>query len=92
MRPQSREVLTERIIRERLRRTGAFVQRLRQTRPDLDELRAVAIAQHYSSPAQLHTWLVDVTSNPFAALYFASSGAENGDIGIVESICVQDWN
>ena len=52
----------------------------------------MAIAQHYSSPAQLHTWLVDVTSNPFAALYFASSGAENGDIGIVESICVQDWN
>jgi hypothetical protein len=80
------------LIRSRLQRTGAFVQRLRKMRPDLDERHAAAVAQHYSSSAKIHTWLIDMTSDPFVALWFASLGAEAGQIGIVESIYLEGWN
>jgi hypothetical protein len=80
------------LVRSRLRRTGAFAQRLRQMRRDLDERHAAAVAQHYSSSAKIHTWLIDMTSDPFVALWFASLGAEAGQVGIVESIHLEGWN
>jgi hypothetical protein len=80
------------LVRSRLRRTGAFVRRLRQRRPDLDEHHAAAVAQHYSSSANIRTWLIDMTSDPFVALWFASLGGEPGHVGIVESINLKAWN
>jgi hypothetical protein len=74
-------IVSKDLVRARLRRTGAFVKRLRQKRLDLDERHAAAIAQHYSNAAKSHTWLIDMTSDPFVALWFASLGGEEGDLG-----------
>jgi hypothetical protein len=68
------------------------VKRLRQKRLDLDERHAAAIAQHYFNTAKIHTWLIDMTSDPFVVLWFASLDGEEGDLGIVESIYLAEWN
>jgi hypothetical protein len=80
------------LIRSRLRRTGAFVRSLRNKRPDLDERHAAAVAQHFSFEANVKTWLTDMTTDPFVALWFASRGGKSGDTGIVETIPLKEWN
>lgn len=92
MRPSPGSTVTREQVLIELRRTGAFVGRLRQIRPCLDEPHAAAIAQHYSKEADVRTWLIDMTRDPFVALWFASQGGEAGDIGIVESIGHAEWN
>jgi hypothetical protein len=91
-RPGATGPVTRDLVRRDLRRTGAFIRRLQARRPDLDEPHAAAVAQHYSSAANIRTWLVDMTSDPFVALWFASFGGKTGQIGIVESPHLEDWN
>lgn len=47
----------------------------------------VAICQHYGVP----TWLIDVSTDPWVALYFASFGGESGDVGIVYLFDDMGW-
>jgi len=53
---------------------------------------AMAVATHYSPEADLGTWLIDLTSNPWTALFFASWKGEKDDTGVVEWINVNEWN
>jgi hypothetical protein len=52
---------------------------------------ATAIAQHYSAELDAETWLVDVTSSPWVALFFASDKGKTGDVGTVDLIKRPEW-
>jgi FRG domain len=75
----------------RERRLATFVHLMRKARPELDERQCVAVAQHVWAEANTPTWLIDVTSDPLVALYFASSRGRSGDIGVVDQIVMVDW-
>ncbi|MGB9277132.1 MAG: FRG domain-containing protein [Terrimicrobiaceae bacterium] len=57
-------------------------------RLQLHFMDAMAVAQHYSAADILGvpTWLVDLSRDPWVALFFASDGGETGDFGIVWDI------
>ena len=59
----------------------------------LSFMNAMAIAQHYSAADLLGvpTWLVDLSRDPWVALFFASDGGETGDFGIVWDIIVNEY-
>lgn len=54
---------------------------------------AMAVAQHYSAADILaaRTWLVDLTRDPWVALFFASDGGRTGDVGIVWDIMPTEY-
>ncbi len=62
-------------------------------RLDLPFTEAMAVAQHYSAADILGvpTWLVDLSRNPWVALFFASDGGETGDFGIVWDIMGKEY-
>ena len=62
-------------------------------RLDLPFTEAMAVAQHYSAADILGvpTWLVDLSRNPWVALFFASDGGETGDLGIVWGIMGKEY-
>ena len=73
---------------KRLRR---FAGLLARDYPELSEWQCVAVAQHVSSEAKTPTWLIDVTSDPLIALYFASTDGQTGDLGIVDQVVMPEW-
>jgi hypothetical protein len=73
-------------------RVGRFVRSLQAAMPNVTDEHGVAIAQHYSAEANVKTWLVDVTWNPFVALFFASSKGEAGQVGVVWSHKKKEWD
>lgn len=56
-----------------------------------NEFEILAIIQHYSHELDVKTWLIDVTNSPFIALFFASSGGKEGDIGVLDYIERVEW-
>ena len=58
----------------------------------LTDLEGVALAQHYSLEAGVTTWLLDVTWDPLVALFFASDGGVDGDVGIVQKLARAEWD
>jgi hypothetical protein len=49
-----------------------------------DEVTCIAIAQHYGVPSPL----CDLTWSPWVALFFASHGGQEGDVGIVQQFSI----
>jgi hypothetical protein len=74
-----------------VQRLTKLVGWLRTERPDLDELQCIATAQHYSSEANVSTWLVDFTYDPMVALFFASDHGKDNDVGVVHQIRIDEW-
>lgn len=71
-----------------LNTVGQFSAALEREYPGrFSEYQRLAIAQHYGLP----TWLVDLTEDPFIALFFASSGAHEGDVGVVTQYSPRAW-
>ncbi|WP_020599332.1 FRG domain-containing protein [Spirosoma panaciterrae] len=70
-----------------------FVHFLREEYPKFSKTQCVAIAQHFSADDEgdTKTHLVDITWDPFVALFFASDGGKKGDIGVVNRIIVPEW-
>lgn len=75
-------------LRRKLDTVGQFSSALESKYPGrFSEYQRLAIAQHYGLP----TWLVDLTEDPFIALFFASSDACEGDVGIVAQYSPRAW-
>jgi hypothetical protein len=69
-----------------LEKIGGFVRQLQVHDPNITDEEGVAIVQHYSAELGIGTWLIDFSWDPFVALFFASYGGEDGDIGIISYI------
>jgi hypothetical protein len=74
----------------RSKRLGRFV-RLLQRRIQVEDRQGLAVAQHVSKEAGTPTWLIDVTRDPFVALFFASAGGQTSDVGIIDRIDLDEW-
>lgn len=55
------------------------------------EFEALAIAQHYSKELGVRPWLLDVTLSPYVALFFATDGGQDGDVGVMDYIERTEW-
>lgn len=77
----------------RWRRTIAFSAAVHSEFPTLSDDQCLAVVQHYSAKdeADTPTHLIDVTWEPLVALFFASLGGVQGDLGIVDHIVVPEW-
>lgn len=69
-----------------VRRLERFVDTASQEWAWLDERQLIALAQHYGGEpqVQLKTWLLDVTWDPYVALFFASYGWQAPDAAAKE--------
>lgn len=76
---------------EHLRKIGSLSVELNRYNGALQEDQYLAIATHYSIEAELATWLLDFTTNPWVALFFASYRGNDRDIGIVSEIACEEW-
>jgi len=89
---------TQESVARGLDRLEALVDALTVEYPWLSEQQAIAIAQHYGGEVDsssgcavdVDTWLVDVTWDPWVALFFASLRGENGQVGIVKQISIPE--
>ena len=78
-------------LRARVSRVRGVVRALQEAGLGNDEFQALAIAQHYSRELAVNPWLLDVTHSPYVALFFASCGAEDGDVGVIDYIERTEW-
>jgi hypothetical protein len=78
-------------LESRLERARAIVVTLVSQGLAPDELTALAILQHYSNELKCSTWLLDVSESPWVALFFASDGGRDRDIGTLEYISRSEW-
>ena len=70
---------TEISVPEELSRLEALIDALRAEKfPDYQDIHLIAIAQHYADVANVKTWLLDVTLDPFIGLFFASCNNTGG--------------
>jgi hypothetical protein len=70
---------------------AAAAARIRASGLSLNDEQVIAVAQHYSKELGVATWLIDVTYDPRVALFFASDGGREGDIGVVNCIVRHEW-
>lgn len=78
-------------IDSELNRLASLSEALKQEYPQYNEYQRIAIAQHYSKEAYVKTWLVDLTWDPWAALFFASSNGNLGEIGNITCFSRGEW-
>lgn len=82
---------TESEYLSRVSRIRGVVSALKSVDLAYDDLHALAIAQHYSNDLGVRTWLIDVTKSPYIALFFASDGGQDNDIGTITFIRRTSW-
>ncbi|WP_148863916.1 FRG domain-containing protein [Marinobacter fonticola] len=74
----------------RYKELAVFCEAMRQLRnkegKDSSESVCMAIAQHYG----IRSPLIDLTQNAWVALFFASHGAEQGDVGLVQCFFLEE--
>ncbi|OHB51482.1 MAG: hypothetical protein A2099_04835 [Planctomycetes bacterium GWF2_39_10] len=79
---------SEEELNDRMNRIASFSEALDNKYPgQFDEYQRIAIAQHYG----VKTWLVDLTLDPWVALFFASLDGATGDIGTVTAFSRKGW-
>jgi hypothetical protein len=88
-RPSAEEAIPD--IKARLKRVSIFWQILKSTYDSFSDDQCMAIAQHFGKEAKTQTPLIDVTWDPLIALFFASDGAQAGDLGVVDHLVVPEW-
>jgi len=64
---------------------------LRNEYPAYCDEQLLAIIQHYSEESKTKTWLLDVTRDPFVALFFASHHGKENDVGVVVQFTLKAW-
>jgi hypothetical protein len=74
-----------------LNKLAEATARIRAALPTLDDDQVIAVAQHYSKELGVTTWLLDVTFDPRVALFFASDGGAENDVGVVHCIAQREW-
>lgn len=74
-----------------LARVRGAVRAIQESGNCSEEFQALAIAQHYSAELGVRPWLLDVTRSPYVALFFASDGGADGDIGVVDYVERTEW-
>lgn len=73
----------------RLAKLAAFSEALNVKFPNrFEPYQCVAIGQHYG----LHTWLLDLTSDPWVGLFFASLNGEKDQIGVLTRFSTIEWD
>ncbi|MFN7993137.1 MAG: FRG domain-containing protein [Bryobacteraceae bacterium] len=72
-------------------RVRAFADALRSVYGGLSDDQCVAAAQHFGAEARTQTPLIDVSWDPFVALFFASDGAVEGDVGVIDHLVIPEW-
>lgn len=80
-------------LQSRKRRLSSLLTFL-STRDEFKDLKIdhlAAVAQHYSDITNVATWLLDVTLDPFIALFFASLNGQVGDIGSIYMFSVDEF-
>ncbi|MGH7800262.1 MAG: FRG domain-containing protein [Thermodesulfobacteriota bacterium] len=83
---------TNEVLTKKMDQLASFCNVLHAQYPQFrDEYQRIAIAQHYSIEADVETWLVDLTSDPFIALFFASLNGKEGDSGVVTAFLRKEW-
>lgn len=75
----------------RVSRVRGVVRALQHAIPGKHEFEALAVAQHYSKELGVCPWLLDVTLSPYIALFLATDGGENGDVGVIDYIERTEW-
>jgi hypothetical protein len=81
----------EAVLEQRVQKVRSIVARIMRAGLAKDDFEATAIAQHYSSELGIGTWLLDVTTSPGIALFFASDGSNAGEIGTLDYIEFTEW-
>lgn len=85
---------TQNEIDSELNRLASLSEALKHRYLQSNEYQRIAIAQHYSKEACVKTWVVDLTRNPWVALFFASKASKDGrrrDIGHVICFSRKGW-
>jgi len=75
----------------RVSRVRGAVRALQDAGLGKQEFEALAIAQHYSKELGVRPWLLDVTLSPYVALFFATDGGQDGDVGVIDYIERTEW-
>jgi len=81
----------ERRLVERVDLARRAVAALRQCDLGSTDFEALAIAQHYADTLNTSTWLLDVTTSPYVALFFASDHGTRRHVGVVDYIERTEW-
>jgi hypothetical protein len=86
---KGKKQLTPAELNSRLSKLAIYSEALEAEYPDrFSEYQRIAIGQHYG----LKTWLLDLTSDPWVALFFASEGGEEGDVGMLTRFSMNEWD
>jgi hypothetical protein len=82
-------LLSEEELQDRLNQLSSFSDLVERNYPGQYATdQRIAIAQHYG----VKTWLVDLTTDAWVALFFASHGGRQGDVGILQRFSVIEWS
>jgi hypothetical protein len=68
-----------------------FVNMMRSVYPNFSDDQCIAAAQHFGAEANTKTHLIDVTWDPFVALFFASDKAEENHLGVIDHLVIPEW-
>lgn len=94
--PKGAQTLTEDELNHREALIATFLEAFERAYPGkYTRDQRVAIAQHYGERNQHHmglnTWLLDLSTDPCVALFFASLRGEEHDIGTVTVFARHEW-
>ena len=73
-------------------RVCGLVRQMQTSHSSIQDEQGVAMVQHYSGETKCGTWLIDLTRNPFIALYFASKDGQDGQMGVVHILSATEFD
>src|SRR5262249_50163598 len=82
------ERLRDTELQDRLDQLSSFIDVVERKYPaQHGKDQRIAIAQHYGAK----TWLIDLTTDAWVGLFFASHGGKQGDVGVVQRFSAVEW-